>query len=68
MVLSVFKIHFSKCKPTKVVYRDYKNFSHEKLGAELDMEISKYDIHNIELHKQFSNIFSEILNKDARKN
>ena len=66
MVLSVFKIHFPTCKPTKIVYHEHKNFSNEKIGAELDMELSKHDIHDIE-YKQFWNIFSGILDKNVPK-
>ena len=66
MVTTVLKMHFPKHKPSKIVYRDYKNFRNEIFRAELDKELSKCDIYNIE-YEQFSNTFSDILDKHAPK-
>ena len=56
MVVSFLKVHFSKRKPTKVVYCDYKSFRNEKFRAERKHTIINHDIYSIE-RKKFSNIF-----------
>ena len=47
-----------------VNYRDYQNFLNNEFRAELDNEMSKHDLGNME-HQHFLNIFIEILNKHA---
>ena len=66
MAVSVLKTHFLRQKRSKVVYRDYKNFRHEIFRADLDEELSKFDIHTIAI-EQFSNIFLEILDNHPPK-
>ena len=47
-----------------VNYRDYRKFLNEEFRAQLDYEISKHDINNME-YQHFLNIFIEVLNKHA---
>ena len=58
------KQYFPKPKPKIVYYRDYRNFRNDEFGAELDNEILKQDINNIE-YQHFLNILIGILNKHA---
>ena len=61
---TVLKQYFPKPKPKTVNSRDYRNFQNDEFRAELDNEILKRDINNIEC-QHFLNIFIEILNKHA---
>ena len=56
------KQYIPKPKPKIVNYRDYRNFRNDEFKAEVDNEIMKHDINNIE-YSYFLNIFREILNK-----
>ena len=47
-----------------VNYRDYQNFRNNEFRAELDNEMLKHDMGNME-YQHFLNIFIEILNKHA---
>ena len=47
-----------------VNYRDYRNFRNNEFRAELDNEMLKHDLGNME-YQHFLNIFIEILNKHA---
>ena len=47
-----------------VNYRDYQNFLNNEFRAELDNEMSKHDLGNME-YQHFLNIFIDILNKHA---
>ena len=51
-------------KPEIVNYRDYRKFRNDEFRAELDSDILKHDINNVE-YQLFYNIFIEILNKRA---
>ena len=64
LTTTVLKQYFPKPKPTVVNYRDYRNFQNDEIRAELDNEILKHEINNIE-YQHFLNIFMEILNKHA---
>ena len=55
LITTVLKQYFPKPKPKIVNYRDYRNFRNDKFGAELDNEILKHDIKNIE-YQHFLNI------------
>ena len=44
--------------------RDYKRFQNDLFRSELDYELSKLDVCNLE-SEQFLNIFIEVLNKHA---
>ena len=63
LTTTVLKQYFPKPKPKIVNYRDYRNFRNDEFRAELDNEILKLDINNIEY--QHLNIFIKILNKYA---
>ena len=60
LTTTVLKQYFPKPKPKTVNYRDYRNFRNDEFRAELDNEILKHDINNIE-YQHFRNIFIEIL-------
>ena len=47
-----------------VNYKDYRNFRNNEFRAELDNEMLKHDLCNME-YQHFLNIFIEILNKHA---
>ena len=64
LTTTVLKQYFPKPKPKIVNYREYRNFRNDEFRAELDNEILKHDINNIE-YQHFLNIFIEILNKHA---
>ena len=62
LTTTVLKQYFKKPKPKIVNYRDSRNFRNNEFRSELDNEILKQDIINIE-YQHFLNIFMEILNK-----
>ena len=64
LTTTVLKQYFPKPKPKIVNYGDYRNFRNDEFRAELDNEILKHDINNIE-YQRFLKIFIEILNKHA---
>ena len=61
---TVLKRYFPKPKQKILNYRDYRNFQNDEFRAELNNEILKHDINNIEC-QHFLNISVEILNKHA---
>ena len=61
---TVLKQYFPKPKLKIVNYRDIINFQNNVFRTEIDNEILKHDISNIE-YQHFLNIFVEILNKHA---
>ena len=64
LTITVLKQYFPKLKPKVVNYRDYRNFRNNEFRAELDNEMLKRDLGNME-YQHFLNIFIEILNKHA---
>ena len=56
MTVSVLKPYFPKQKPNTVSYRSYKRFRNNSFRTELDNELLKYDLCNIE-YQHFLNIF-----------
>ena len=64
MTVSVLKSHFLKQKPNTVSYRRSKSFCNNSFRTELDNELLKCDLCNIE-YQHFLNIFLDILNKHA---
>ena len=62
LTITVLKQYFPKLKPKLVNYSDYRNFRNNEFRAELDNEMLKHDLGNMEYHN-FLNIFIEILNK-----
>ena len=61
---TVLKQYFPKLKPKVVNYRDYRKFRNEEFRIQLDNEILKHDISNME-YQHFLDIFVEVLNKHA---
>ena len=61
---TVLKQYFPKLKQKVVNSRDYRKFLNDKFRAELDNEILKHDIDNME-YQHFLNIFIKVLNKHA---
>ena len=64
LTTTVLKMHFQKKKPNVVVHRDFKKFRNDLFRLELDNELIKHDINNIE-YDHFINIFTETLSKHA---
>ena len=64
LVVTVLKLYFPKQKPNIQTFRDCKRFQNDLFRSELDYELSKLDVCNLEL-EHFLNIFIEILNKHA---
>ena len=64
LVVTVLKLYFPKQKPNIQAFRDYKRFQIDLFRSELDYELSKLNVCNLEL-EHFLNIFIEILNKHA---
>ena len=62
--MTVLKQYFPKLKPKAVSYRDYQNFQNNEFRAELDNEMSKHHLGNME-YQHFLNIFIKNLNKHA---
>ena len=62
LVVTVLKLYFLKQKPNIQTFRDYKRFQNDLFRSELDYELSKLDVCNLEF-EHFLNIFIEILNK-----
>ena len=64
LVVTVLELYFHKQKPNIQNFRDYKRFQNNLFRSELDYELSKLDVCNLE-SEHFVNIFIEILNKQA---
>ena len=64
LVVTVLKLYFHKQKPNIQNFRHYKTFQNDLFRSELDYELSKLDVYNLE-SEHFVNIFIEILNKQA---
>ena len=64
MVVTVVKLYFPKQKPNIQAFQDYKRFQNDLFRLELDYELSKLDVCNLEFD-HFFNIFIEVLNKHA---
>ena len=62
LTTTVLKQYFSKLKPKVVNCRDYREFRNDEFRAQIDNEILKHDINNME-NQHFLNIFLEVLNK-----
>ena len=62
LVATVLKLYFPKQKLNIQTFRDCKRSQNDLFRSELDYEVSKLDVCNLEL-EHFVNIFIEILNK-----
>ena len=64
MAVTVCKLYFPKQKPSIQTFQDYKRFQNDLFKSELDYELSKLDVCNLEF-EHFLNIFNKVLNKHA---
>ena len=64
LTTTVLKQYFPKLKPKVVNYKNYRKFLNDEFRAQLDNEILKHDINNME-YQHFLNIFIEILKQHA---
>ena len=64
MVVTVLKLYFPEQKPNIQTFRDYKRFQNDLFRLELDYELQKPDVRDLEFEHLF-NIFIEDLNKHA---
>ena len=64
LTITVLKQYFPKLEPKVVNYRDYRNFRNNEFRAELDNEMLKHDLGNME-YQHFLSILVEFFNKHA---
>ena len=64
LTTAVLKQYFPQPKPKVINYRDHRKFRNDEFRAQLDNEILKHDINNME-YQHFLNTSIEILNKNA---
>ena len=64
LVVTVLKLYFPKQKPNVQTFRGYKRLQNDLFRSELDYDLSKFDVCNLEF-EHFLNIFIEVLNKHA---
>lgn len=62
MVLSVFKLHFSKAKTKEIPYRDFKDFKEDNFNWDLQNRLSA---ESVEEYSPFEKTFLDVLNKHA---
>ena len=62
LILTVLKTSFTKSKPRKIIYRDYKNFDSVTFNDELKYVLAKEKIQSC---TKFDEMFSQLLNKHA---
>ena len=63
-LLLLSALYFPKQKSNIQTFRDYKRFQNDLFRSELDYELAKLAVCNLEI-EHFLNIFIEILNKHA---
>ena len=64
LVVAFLKIYFPKQTPNIQTFRDYRIFQNNLFRSELDYELSKLDVCNLEF-EHFLNIFMKVLNTYA---
>ena len=64
LVVTVLKMFYKKQKLKIIQYRNYKTFNEQLFRIELDKELAKIDLNNVEL-AEFHNKFLSVLNKHA---
>ena len=64
LVATVLKMFYKKQKPKSIQQRNYKPFNEQLFRIELDKELAKTDLNNVEL-AEFHNEFLSMLNKHA---
>ena len=63
MVLSVFKLHFSKAKAKEISYKNFRDFKENNFNWDLQNRLSAQ---SVEQHTPFEKVFLDVLNKHAR--
>ena len=62
LVLSVFKLHFSKVKAKEVSYRDFRDFKENNFNRDLQSRLSAQ---SVEEYASFEKFSLDVLNKRA---
>ena len=62
LVLSVFKLHFSKAKAKEISYRDFRAFKENNFNRDLQNRLSAQ---SVEEYAPFEKVFLDVLNKHA---
>ena len=62
MVLSVFKLHFSKTKAKEILYGNFRDFKEDNFNRDLHTRLSA---ESVEKYVPFEKVFSDLLNKHA---
>ena len=67
LFITVVRVFYKMQKPeTTQYYRSYKNFKNQLFQTELNIELLKIDLNNVDL-LEFTAIFSSVLDKPASK-
>ena len=67
LFITVVRVFYKKQKPeTTQYYRSYKNFKNQLFQTELNIELLKIDIKNVDL-LEFTAIFSSVFDKPSSK-
>ena len=62
LVLSVFKLHFSKAKAKEISYRNFRGFKENNFNRDLQNRLSAQ---SVEEYAPFEKVFLDVLNKHA---
>ena len=62
MVLSVFKLHFSKAKAKEISYKNFRDFKENNFNWDLQNRLSAQ---SVDEYAPFEKIFIDVLNKHA---
>ena len=62
LVLSVFKLHFSKAKAKEISHRDFRDFKENNFNRDFQ---NRFSAPSVEEYAPFENVFLEVLNKHA---
>ena len=62
MVLSVFKLHFSKAKAKEISYKNFRDFKENDFNRDLQNRLSAQ---SVDEYAPFKKIFIDVLNKHA---
>ena len=62
MVLSVFKLYFSKAKAKGISYRDFRDFKENNFNRDLQ---NRFSAQSVGEYASFEKVFLDVLNKHA---
>ena len=66
LVLSVFKLHFSKAKTKKILYRNFRDFKEDNFNLQNFRDLQKrLSAESVEEYTPFEKVFLDVLNKQA---